>query len=94
MLDPSAAGSPVPPEGGTRAHRPPHLFVDADGVEWTVEWCDGETVSRRIPGGSRAGPGLLFSASGVIFHHPLSHRVYARHLTRSQLNAMVDRALE
>ena len=73
---------------------PARLFVDDDGVEWVVEYCDPQGVRRRMPGGGPERPGLVFSSSAMVFHQPMRHRVDPRVLTTSQLNSMVERAYD
>lgn len=93
MLDPTGARTQFPWNASTEADPQPRLFVDSDGVEWEVEWCDAETVRRRVPGGE--GSGLVFLAKdALVFHVPMRYMVDPHLLTTSQLHSMVERAFD
>ena len=96
MLEPRSFHTHMQRNASTDPSPPARIFVDRDGIEWKVEWCDAESVKRRVPGMSTsASPGLVFSsADAIVFHLPMRYHVDPRVLTTSQLNSMVDRALD
>ncbi|MFQ5537065.1 MAG: hypothetical protein ACE5GJ_06395 [Gemmatimonadota bacterium] len=73
----------------------PRKWIDADGIEWTIQWVERTLAARTVGGGDHVLPaGLRFTCAALTFHVPSNYPVDPRALPDARLQRMVDLALE